>query len=239
MSKGRLYLIPVSLGDAAVDRYQPAENIKLMADLTTFVVENAKTARQYIKSVLPQVNISQLTIYEVDKHNGYSYPSEVLAALVGGTDVGLMSEAGCPAVADPGSLIVRDAHRKGVQVVPLVGPSSILLSLMASGFSGQRFTFVGYLPVDDKKRKSLLGDMAHRVRAYGETQIFIETPYRNEKLIAELCRVLPDTLSLCVAVDLTTDREEVHVYTIKDWKKMEGKLTLHKRPAIFLIGGSY
>lgn len=236
MSKGRLYLLPISLGDAPVERYQPGENLRILARLKTFVVENAKTARQYIKSVLPEVRISELTIYEVDKHKGYSYPAKVMTALLSGTDVGLMSEAGCPAVADPGSLIVEEAHRKGIQVVPLVGPSSILLSLMASGFSGQRFTFLGYLPIDEKKRKGLFADMAHRVRAYGETQIFIETPYRNEKLIAELCKTLPDSMRLCVAVDLTTAKEEIYVHTITEWKKTVSELSLHKRPAIFLIG---
>lgn len=236
MTRGRLYLIPISLGDAPVERYQPGENLRILSQLTTFVVENAKTARQYIKSVLPESKISELTIYEVDKHNGYAYPVEVMQTLLSGTDVGLMSEAGCPAVADPGSLIVKEAHLKGVQVVPLVGPSSILLSLMASGFSGQRFTFLGYLPIDDKKRKNLFADMAHRVRAYGETQIFIETPYRNDKLIAELCKTLPDAMHLCVAVDLTTAEEEIHRHSIKEWKKVASGISLHKRPAIFLIG---
>ena len=236
MSKGRLYLIPISLGDAPVECYQPGDNLRILSELTTFVVENAKTARQYIKTVLPETKISELTIYEVDKHNGYTYPAEVMQALLSGTDVGLMSEAGCPAVADPGSLVVKDAHLKGVQVVPLVGPSSILLSLMASGFSGQRFTFLGYLPIDDKKRKALFTDMVHRVRTYGETQIFIETPYRNDKLIAELCKALPDSLHLCVAVDLTTAKEEIHRYSVREWKRVAGGLDLHKRPAIFLIG---
>ncbi|MDO4695552.1 SAM-dependent methyltransferase [Porphyromonas sp.] len=236
MIKGKLYLIPISLGISPTDRYQPLYNLQVLSGLKVFIVENAKTARQYIKSVLPESKISELTIYEIDKHNGYVYPAEVMQVLLSGTDIGLMSEAGCPAVADPGSLIVREAHQKGIQVVPLIGPSSILLSLMASGFSGQRFTFLGYLPIDEKKRKSQFTDMIHRVREHGETQIFIETPYRNDKMIAELCKTLPDSIHLCVAIDLTTENEEIHSHSIKEWKKIFSQISLHKRPAIFLIG---
>lgn len=236
MTPGKLYLIPISLGEAEAERYQPAMNLAVISKLSVYVVENARTARQYIKSVAPDVHMAGLTIYEIDKHNGYSYPEEVIVSLKSGRDVGLMSEAGCPAVADPGGLIVRRAHREGIEVVPLVGPSSILLSLMASGFSGQRFAFRGYLPIDERKRKATISDMIHRVGMHDETQIFIETPYRNDKLLAELCRSLPETLSICVAVDLTTEREEIHTRTVKVWKQTADKVVLHKRPAIFLIG---
>lgn len=235
--KGKLWLIPISIGDAPLERYQPMENTERMARLKHFVVENARTARQYIKKTVPSADISALNIIEIDKHNGYEYPKEsVLRLLNTGEDVGLMSEAGCPAVADPGHLVVRDCHRAGIRVVPMVGPSSILLSLMASGFTGQRFAFHGYLPFDKQERRKKLTELQNRALG-GETQIFIEAPYRNDKLIRELTSALPKSLELCVAVDLTTDKEEIHRYPLSEWTKYLDKgAEWHKRPAIFLIG---
>ena len=154
-----------------------------------------------------------------------------------GADVGFMSEAGCPCVADPGSIVVADCHKGGFDVVPLVGPSSIILSLMASGFSGQSFAFHGYLPYDDRERRQALSEAAARVRRLGETQIFIEAPYRNDRLLRELVELLPKDLSLCMAVDLTTESEEIHRMTISEWRQaLTRESSWHKRPAIFLIG---
>lgn len=235
--KGSLWLIPITIGSADTGNYQPSHNLRVLENTKHFVVENARTARQYIKSVLPKADISQLNIIEIDKHDGYKYPREEVMAILGrGEDVGLMSEAGCPAVADPGHLVVRDCHRAGVRVVPLVGPSSILLSLMASGFNGQNFAFHGYLPFDKQERRKKLQELQRRADQ-GETQIFIEAPYRNDKLIRELANNLPKAIELCVAIDLTTPSEEIHRHPLSEWVALLDKgRSWHKRPAIFLIG---
>lgn len=236
--KGKLYLIPVSLGDSPAIRYAPSQNVELVSRLSDFVVENARTARRCIRALCPEKDLDDLLLIEVDKHNGYSYPREkVMTRLDEGVDVGFMSEAGCPCVADPGSIVVADCHKAGFNVVPLVGPSSIILSLMASGFSGQSFAFHGYLPYDDRERRQALSDAASRVRRLGETQIFIEAPYRNDRLLRELVELLPKDLSLCMAVDLTTESEEIHRMTISEWRQaLTRESSWHKRPAIFLIG---
>ena len=236
--KGKLYLIPVSLGDSPVSHYAPSQNVELVTRLNHFVVENARTARRCIRALCPEKDLDDLLLIEVDKHKGYSYPREkVMALLDEGVDVGFMSEAGCPCVADPGSIVVADCHKAGFDVVPLVGPSSIILSLMASGFSGQSFAFHGYLPYDDRERRQALSDSVTRVRRLGETQIFIEAPYRNDRLLRELVELLPKDLSLCMAVDLTTESEEIHRMTISEWRQvLSRESSWHKRPAIFLIG---
>lgn len=235
---GTLYMIPISLGEVDTDYYQPQGSIDLIARLDTLLVENARTARQYIRFILPDKDIRSMTIYEVDKHDHYSYPEKaVFEKLQDGTDVGFMSEAGCPGVADPGARVVADCHERGIRVVPLVGPSSLLLGLMASGFSGQRFSFHGYLPYDKDRRRSLLREMAGSTLKRGETHIFIEAPYRNDQLLSELVDLLPPNVRLCLAVDLTTPHEEIYQMTIKDWKKkLAEHPTFHKRPAVFLIG---
>ena len=236
--KGKLYLIPVSLGESPISRYAPTLNVELVSRLNHFVVESARTARRCIRALCPEKDLDDLLLIEVDKHKGYSYPRErVMTLLSEGTDVGFMSEAGCPCVADPGSIVVADCHKGGFDVVPLVGPSSIILSLMASGFSGQSFAFHGYLPYDDRERRQALSEAAARVRRLGETQIFIEAPYRNDRLLRELVELLPKDLSLCMAVDLTTESEEIHRMTISEWRQaLTRESSWHKRPAIFLIG---
>ena len=236
--KGKLYLIPVSLGESNTSRYAPALNVELVSRLSHFVVESARTARRCIRALCPEKDLDDLLLIEVDKHKGYSYPRErVMTLLSEGADVGFMSEAGCPCVADPGSIVVADCHKGGFDVVPLVGPSSIILSLMASGFSGQSFAFHGYLPYDDRERRQALSEAAARVRRLGETQIFIEAPYRNDRLLRELVELLPKDLSLCMAVDLTTESEEIHRMTISEWRQaLTRESSWHKRPAIFLIG---
>ncbi len=236
--KGKLYLIPVSLGESPISRYAPTLNVELVSRLNHFVVESARTARRCIRALCPEKDLDDLLLIEVDKHKGYSYPRErVMTLLSEGADVGFMSEAGCPCVADPGSIVVADCHKGGFDVVPLVGPSSIILSLMASGFSGQSFAFHGYLPYDDRERRQALSEAAARVRRLGETQIFIEAPYRNDRLLRELVELLPKDLSLCMAVDLTTESEEIHRMTISEWRQaLTRESSWHKRPAIFLIG---
>lgn len=235
---GKLYLIPIELGNVEVEQYQPQRTLELLGRLRYYVVENARTARRYLSRSVPGLDISSLTIYELDKHQGYSYPREkVMELLRQGEDVGVMSEAGCPGVADPGHRVVIDCHRAGMRVVPLVGPSSILLSLMASGFNGQYFTFYGYLPHDRTSRRQQLLECQRRALDKGETQIFIEAPYRNDQLIRELCDLLSPALYLSVAVDLTTSEEEITTLPLSLWSKhLKGGLSYHKRPAIFLLG---
>lgn len=237
---GKLYMIPVELGgDSAVGYYAPPYNLAVMSRLGAFVVENARTARQFLRKLFHDKEISTLQIFEVDKHDGYKYPKEeVFRLLKSGEDVGFMSEAGCPGVADPGARVVSDCHREGISVVPLVGPSSILLGLMASGFSGQNFRFVGYLPFDKEKHRVALKEIARRADKDCETQIFIEVPYRNDALLRALLETLPEALSLCVCVDLTTPDEMILRHSVREWRRLLGKkeLSFHKRPAIFLVG---
>ena len=236
---GKLYMIPVELGDSAPERHIPPYNLEVIGRLELFVVENARTARQYLRKLFRDKDLNSLTIYEADKHEGYRYPrEEVLRSLRAGRDIGFMSEAGCPGVADPGARVVEDCHKEGITIVPLVGPSSILLGLMASGFSGQSFRFCGYLPFDKEKRKSALKEIALRADKQGETQIFIEAPYRNDALLRELSETLPAALSICVCVELTTPGEEIIRRSIPKWRKLlaEKELSFHKRPAIFLVG---
>ncbi len=231
---GSLFLLPVMLGDTEVERYLPPYNIAVMRRLSCFVVENIKTARRCIKKICPEAVIANLEFFEIDKHDNYAFPAEALERLRLGVDVGLMSEAGCPAVADPGSNLVRSVHEIDVPVVPLVGPSSILLALMASGLNGQRFCFQGYLPLEAGNRRKLLDQLLLRARQ-GETQIFIETPYRNDKLLQELIDTLPPTLRIGVATNLTCANEQILVHTVKTWKQLPKPL-LHKQPTVFLIG---
>ena len=236
---GTLYMIPVELGETETERYIPPYNLSVMDRLEVFVVENARTARQYLRKLFKDKDLNSLNIYEVDKHEGYKYPKEeVFNCLRRGIDVGFMSEAGCPGVADPGAKVVEDCHKGGFRIEPLVGPSSILLGLMASGFSGQSFKFRGYLPFDKEKRKNAFKDIALKSEKYSETQIFIEAPYRNDTLLKELSEALPPTLSICLCVELTTPKEEIIRKTAREWKALiaEKKLSFHKRPAIFLVG---
>jgi len=228
-SKGTLYLIPVALGGDDAASLVPPATLDAARRLRTFITEDAKSARRFLKAIAHPRPLQQLNFHALDEHTRDVEP--LLALLLSGEDCGLMSEAGCPAVADPGAALVRRAHQTGVQVVPLVGPSSILLALMASGMSGQRFAFHGYLPVDRMERARKLKDL--EARASDETQIFIETPYRNGALLAALlehCR--GDTL-LCVAVDLTLPAEFVITRTISEWKRKPP--VLDRRLAVFLL----
>ena len=227
--RGVLYLVPVALGGDNAASLVPPATIEAVRRLRTFIVENAKSARGFLKAIAHPGPLQELRFHAFDEHTRDVAP--LLALLLGGEDCGLMSEAGCPAVADPGAALVRRAHEAGVRVVPLAGPSSILLALMASGMSGQRFAFHGYLPVEPVERARRLREI--EARADGETQIFIETPYRNGQLLAALfqhCR--GDTL-LCVAADLTLPGEFVAARTIAEWKRKPP--TLDRRPVVFLL----
>lgn len=229
-----LYLIPVTLGPTAIDKVLPAYNREVILGIRHFIVEEIRTARRFFKAVERSIDIDSLTFYEMGKHADANRFSQFLAPLRKGESVGVISEAGCPAVADPGADIVAIAQREGLQVVPLVGPSSILLAVMASGFNGQSFAFHGYLPIDSAQRSKRLKQLEARARAEKQTQLFIETPYRNAKLFADILSACSPQTKLCVAAGLTTDDEYIRTRTLKEWKQ-KGLPDLGKIPAIFLI----
>ena len=228
-----LYLIPTSLGDTDFDKILPANNTVIVSAIKHFIVEDVRTARRFLKKANPAINIDELTFYTLNQHTSPEAISDFLKPLYDGYDVGVISEAGCPAIADPGADVVAIAQRFEFKVVPLVGPSSILLALMASGFNGQSFAFVGYLPIQPADRAKALKKLESRVYAESQSQLFIETPYRNMKMLEEIintCR--PDT-KLCVAVDITLDSEFIQTKSLKDWKKQLPNL--NKRPCIFIL----
>lgn len=235
MKKGEVYLIPSALSECSVNKYLPSYNLECIRSLEYFIVENARTARRFIKQVWPEAKISDLCIFELDKHDPHKNLEHYLKILKSGKDVGVLSEAGCPAIADPGALVVEWAHKNGHRVHPLVGPSSIMLGLMASGFNGQSFRFHGYLPFDKSEKCKCFKQMEKYIMKNDETQIFIETPYRNIKLIEDICHNFSGHFKLCVGMDLTDERFEcVYSLSIEEWKRKDLKF-LHKRPAIFLL----
>lgn len=228
-----LYLIPVTLGDTAIDRVLPEYNKSVIINTKHFIVENIRTARRFLKQVEQTINIDELKFYELNKHTDLDLIGNYLYPLTQGENVGIISEAGCPAIADPGSDVVAIAQRKGYNVVPLIGPSSILLSLMASGFNGQSFAFHGYLPIDVKERKQKIEQMEQRILRENQTQLFIETPYRNDKLAEDLINQCGSNIKLCIAMNLTCEDEYVKTQPIKSWKN--NLPNMHKKPCIFLL----
>ncbi|MCF0236652.1 MAG: SAM-dependent methyltransferase [Bacteroidaceae bacterium] len=229
-----LYLIPVTLGDTPIDRVLPPHNREVILGIRHFIVEDLRSARRFLKSVERSINIDELTFYEMGKHADEKLFSSFLAPLRKGESVGVVSEAGCPAVADPGADIVAIAQGEGLQVVPLVGPSSILLAVMASGFNGQSFAFHGYLPIDNAQRSKRLKQLEARAQQERQTQLFIETPYRNARLFADILAACSPRTRLCVAAGLTTEHEYIRTHSLKTWKQ-KGLPDLGKIPAIFLI----
>jgi len=231
---GILYLIPCTLGDVAAELVLPQHLINLARQLKYFVVEQPKTARQFLSALKPEQPIQSLHFNSLNQHTAPKELPQLLAPLLAGHDVGIISEAGCPGIADPGADLVLLAHRNGIRVIPLVGPSSILLALMASGLNGQSFAFHGYLPIEDAARSKAIALLETESAKRNQTQLFIETPYRNEKLFSALlnhCR--PDTL-LCVATDITLPDEQILTRSIKLWKSQPIP-TLNKRPSMFLL----
>lgn len=204
-----IYLIPVTLGDCELEKVLPSYNLEIIRSLEYFVVENLRSARRFLKKCDRSIVIDDLNFAELNEHTRREQVDALLKPAEEGHDIGVISEAGCPAVADPGADLVAVAQRKGFKVVPLVGPSSILMSLMGSGFNGQNFAFNGYLPVDREARLAKMHEMERRIRHESQTQIFIETPYRNNRLIAEMAKSLPASLLLCVASDITGGRESI------------------------------
>lgn len=233
MPKGTLYLLPVPLAENSVGKSVPPLHHAIINKLHNYIVENEKTARHWLKAMQLQIPQSELKVLVYGKHSEKISLGEYFTDLESGKDVGLMSEAGCPAVADPGSDLVAEAHRRGIKVVPLVGPSSIMLALMASGLNGQSFAFYGYLPIDKAERSRRIKELESLSERLKQTQIFIETPFRNNQLLEEILRSCNPGTRLCVAVNLTAEDEEIHSASIADWRKM--KTDFHKKPAIFLL----
>lgn len=229
-----LYLIPVNISNAPFKDTLPDGNLNIIRQLRHLIVENVRTARRFLKRCDPTFDIGAVTFYELNRHTDLNEVSSYLEPLRNGEAVGVMSEAGCPAVADPGALPVSIAQREELKVVPLVGPSSILMSLMASGFNGQGFCFNGYLPIDHKDRERKVRELETLSRKNNLTQIFIETPYRNNRMVASLSSILRGDTLLCVACDIT-DPEKESIITLPASKWKQKKYDYDKRPAIFLI----
>lgn len=229
-----LFLVPNVLSDGDWQNVLPARVFPVLTQTRYFIVENIRTARRFLKQVNREINIDELVFFELNKHTQISDLPGFLKPLEQGENVAVISEAGCPGIADPGADIVKIAHQNGYKVVPLVGPSSIVLALMASGLNGQQFAFNGYLPVKAGERQKTISNLENLAQKTGQTQIFIETPYRNNQMIDDLLKTCSPATLLCIAANLTGENEFVVTKTISQWK---GKTPdLHKQPAIFLIG---
>ncbi|WP_334055527.1 SAM-dependent methyltransferase [Polaribacter sp. P097] len=230
---GKLYLIPTTLGETEPLEVMPLSVKKVVEQIDYYIVENEKSARRFIKKISPKKSQPSLTIKLLDKYAVEEETQTYLDVCAQGFNVGLLSEAGVPAIADPGASIVKLAHEKNIQVVPLVGPSSILMAMMSSGMNGQNFAFNGYLPIDKGERKRAIKDLERLSLDKNQAQIFIETPYRNEKMLADLKSILSPNTNLCIAADITLPSEYIKTFAIKDWKHQQPDL--HKKPAIFII----
>jgi 16S rRNA (cytidine1402-2'-O)-methyltransferase len=235
MSKqGTLYMIPITLGDTAINQVIPEFNNNIINEIDVYVVENIKAARRFLKKAGIIKPIDELTFFELNKRTHITELPTFLKPISEGKNIGVLSEAGCPGIADPGADIVSLAQQKNIKVIPLVGPSSILLALMASGFNGQSFCFNGYLPRDQKERIRKLKDLERAAKTKYQTQLFIETPYRNENVLEDILKNCFETTKLCIAVDITLPTEQIITRTVEEWKTT--KIKLQKRPCIFLIG---
>ncbi len=232
-AKGILYLIPTTLGDNEPLEVLPITGKQIIEATDTFIVENDKTARHFIKRISPEKSQPSLKMFHLNKFTEVSDLPSFLEPCLHGVNVGLLSEAGCPGVADPGADIVKIAHQKNIKVVPLVGPSSILMALMSSGMNGQSFAFNGYLPIDKGERKAELKRLERLSFEHNQSQIFIETPYRNNKMLEDLSTILDQNTQICVACDITLPTEFIKTQSAISWKK--NNVDLHKRPTIFII----
>ncbi len=232
-TKGKLYLIPITLGESNPDDVLPQTVKRAVELIDCYIVENEKTARKFIKSIVPEKVQASLQLSTLNKHTEIAEHNQMIQPCLEGINVGVMSEAGCPGVADPGAAIVKLAHEKGIQVIPLVGPSSILLAIMGSGMNGQSFAFNGYLPIDKSEKKAALKNFEKLSNDKNQSQLFIETPYRNNKLIEDLLQTLHPNTHLCIAADITLPTEYIKTMRIADWKK--AKIDLHNRPTIFIV----
>jgi len=234
MKAGKLYLIPVPLGPSPLLGSLPEPVLERARGLKHFVAENAKTARAFLKALPCDSPLQQITIRELNEHTPANVLPELLSPALSGSDLGLISEAGCPAVADPGSALVALAHREGVQVVPMVGPCSLVLALMASGLSGQSFAFHGYLPSEAQEREKRLRELEKESRQQQRTQIFIETPYRNRQMLAALMNICAPGTRICIATDLTLADEQITTRPVADWRRQQLP-EINRRPTVFLL----
>lgn len=228
-----LYLLPVTLGDTAIDAVLPAYNCEVIRAIRHFIVEDVRSARRFLKKVDREIDIDALTFYPLNKHTSPEAISGYLKPLLAGESMGVISEAGCPAVADPGADVVAIAQRKNLKVVPLVGPSSIILSVMASGFNGQSFAFHGYLPIEPAERAKRLKQLEQRIYNEQQTQLFIETPYRNNKMVEDILHNCRPQTRLCIAANITCEGEYIRTKTVKEWQGHTPDLS--KIPCIFLL----
>ena len=234
-SKGKLYLIPSTLGDNEPLEVLPISIKRAIENIDHYIVENEKTARRFIKKISPRKQQPSLHLETLNKYTEQGSLSGFLQPCMEGYDMGILSEAGCPGIADPGADVVKIAHEQKIRVIPLVGPSSILLALMASGFNGQSFAFNGYLPIDSAERRKSIKKMEKLSIDLAQSQICIETPYRNDKLLVDMLKSLSTNTELCIACDITLSTEYIATKSVANWKKTP--LDLHKRPAIFIIQG--
>jgi len=230
---GKLYLIPTTLGEGDPMDVLPHTVKRAIDFIDDYIVENEKTARKFIKSIHPEKVQATLRLSSLNKHTQVSEHNQMIQACLEGKNIGLMSEAGCPGVADPGAVIVKLAHEKGIQVVPMVGPSSILLAIMASGMNGQSFAFNGYIPIDKAEKKTAIKNLEKLSQDKNQSQIFIETPFRNNKMLEDILQALNPSTYLCIASDITLPTEYIKTMRASDWKKT--KIDLHNRPTIFII----
>ena len=229
-----LYLLPVTLGDTAIDKVLPAYNAGIIREIKHFIVEDVRSARRFLKKVDREIDIDTLSFYPLNKHTSPEDISGYLNPLAEGHSMGVISEAGCPAVADPGADVVAIAQRRNLKVVPLVGPSSIILSVMASGFNGQSFAFHGYLPIEPNERSKRLKELEGRIYSEHQTQLFIETPYRNHKMLDDTLKACRPQTKLCIAANITCEGEYIKTRTVKEWKGT-ALPDLSKIPCIFLL----
>lgn len=230
---GNLYMIPCTLGDTPPLEVLPFLVKKAIEEINYYIVEHEKTARRFIKNISSNKSQSGLHIEEINKFTNEADIPAMLQPCLEGKDVGVLSDAGCPGIADPGALVVQEAHRLGIKVVPLVGPSSILLSMMASGFNGQNFAFNGYIPIDKQERKKEIKRLEQLSSTHNQSQCFIETPYRNNQMLESLLSTLKPHTRICVACDITLATEYIKTYTVTEWRTK--KVDLHKKPTIFII----
>ena len=233
MSNGKLYLIPTPLGEGPLTQVLPASVLEVIPSLNCFVVEEVRTARRFLSSAGLKGQIDGLEFHQLNEHTPPSEVEHLAQLFQNGRDVGLLSEAGLPAVADPGALLVALCHRKGIEVVPLVGPSSLMLALMGSGLNGQSFAFVGYIPAKTEERRAALRTLEKRSASARQTQILIETPYRNDALLADMLQCLSGSTRLCIAANLTCEDQFIQTRTVAQWK--QHPVTVGKRPCVFLI----
>ena len=228
-----LYLLPVTLGDTSIEKVIPAYNREIISSIRHFIVEDVRSARRFLKKVDNDIEIEELSFYPLNKHTSPEEVADYLQPLLQGHAMGVISEAGCPAIADPGADVVAIAQRKNLKVIPLVGPSSIILSVMGSGFNGQSFAFHGYLPIEQAERTKRIKELEQRVYAECQTQLFIETPYRNQRMLEDILKICKPQTKLCIAANITCEGEFIKTKSIAEWRKHLPDLS--KKPCIFLI----